>query len=413
MQLNFGGDGATLGGIPYSGNIGVRYVRTVNESSGGITLPSFEPDELVCEPTPAPGGGGAPPVPFTLGCYLDPDDVAFADGEDIPSVVEAEHSHTLPSFNVKFNLTEEWLLRFAASRAMARPDIGLLRNYLGVSKTTPDQNDPNDPLWIKDENGDIIGAQVRYTGSAHNPFLEPMTAEQFDLSLEWYFADVGSATLTLFKKDFNDYVQVGRYLRDVTNNGVTRTVEVTGPIAGDGASIKGYEIAYQTFFDFLPGFWSGFGVQLNYTSLDNQGITNPNLRSAQPDADAITDQAPDTVQVSALEGLSDDSYSAILMYEYEKISARLAYSWRSEYLVTAIDCCVAYPVWQDEYGQVDLSFAYHLTDNVQLHIQGSNVTGEETVLYQQVTNDADGRLLLPNAWFQNDKRYTIGLRLNF
>ena len=34
---------------------------------------------------------------------------------------------------------------------------------------------------------------------------------------------------------------------------MTRTVQVTGPANGKGAKIKGVEVAYQRFFDFLPG----------------------------------------------------------------------------------------------------------------------------------------------------------------
>ena len=34
---------------------------------------------------------------------------------------------------------------------------------------------------------------------------------------------------------------------------------------GDGADVFGFEVAFQRQLDFLPGFWKGFGVYLNYT----------------------------------------------------------------------------------------------------------------------------------------------------
>jgi iron complex outermembrane recepter protein len=401
-QLNFGGADAEVFGIPVSGNLGVRYVRTSNESTGGIAFPA-PPNDLECEDDDSAVGR-------TIGCFLSADDIAFMNDADLISTSAKDHDHVLPSFNVKFELTDEWLLRFAASRAMARPDIGNLRNYIGIGATLASTSNVNDPLWIKDGSGNITGSNVRYTASAQNPFLAPVTAKQYDLSLEYYFADVGSFTVTLFDKDFDDYIQFGRFNRIATNNGVERMVEVSGPLNGEGAGINGYEVAFQSFFDFLPAPFDGFGVQLNYTHINNEGITNPGVRSETAQGTTLTGQAPDTISVNRLEGLSDDSYTVILMYENDAVRARIAYSWRSEYLQTAIDCCVAYPIWSDEYGQVDASFAWHISDNFEFNVQGSNLTNEETRLFQQVSNVEDGGLLLPNAWFQNDRRYTIGFR---
>ena len=107
--------------------------------------------------------------------------------------------------------------------------------------------------------------------------LAPTTADQIDLTYEWYFSNTGSLTLAVFAKNFNDYIQYGSYIREFTNNGVTRDVSVTGPITGDGAKLPGFEVAYQQFFDALPEPWNGLGVQANYTYVDNQGITNSDL----------------------------------------------------------------------------------------------------------------------------------------
>lgn len=410
VQLNFGED-ASLFNVPISGNLGVRYVTTDNESSGGIAFPQINAQDLVCEST-ADGDPTTPdpPVPNTVGCYLSQDDIDYMNGADFLNTAIAEHEHVLPSFNIKFEFTDEWLLRFAASKAISRPDIGNLKNYIGIGSTLPSVDNADDPLWVKDGSGTIIGANVRYSGGAQNPALSPVEATQFDLALEYYFADVGSFTVTYFDKQFDDYIQIGRVNLETTNNGVTRVAEITLPLNGEGASIKGYEVAFQRFFDFLPAPWDGLGVQVNYTHIDNEGITNSNVRNTGGEGSTITDQAPDQIGVNRLEGLSDDSYTAILMYENDTISARLAYSWRSEYMVTAIDCCVAYPIWNEDYGQVDGSITWHINDNFEVHLQGSNLTSEETVLRQQVANVEDGGLRLPNAWFQNDRRYTLGFR---
>ncbi|NWN13464.1 hypothetical protein GY655_27330, partial [Escherichia coli] len=68
------------------------------------------------------------------------------------------------------------------------------------------------------------------------------------------------------------------FLRSFTNNGSTQTVLMRGPRNGSGGGeLKGFEVAFQTFFDFLPGVLSGFGTQLNYTFVDQSGISNSNL----------------------------------------------------------------------------------------------------------------------------------------
>lgn len=420
VQLNFGGPDAEIFGMNYSGNAGLRYVQTDLTSTGGISLPApYQPNELVCNENLAPPPDlppGSPYVSKSLGCFLSEDDIAFANGAaPLTSAVVAYHNW-LPSFNFKLEPVDGVVIRYAWSTAMSRPDMGNLRNYVSVGNSVPDETDPNDSLWIKDSTGEIVGAEVYYSGDAHNPYLKPIEAKQQDLSFEYYWSEVGSLSAAVFEKKFDNYIQSGVYNRDFTNNGVTRTAEITGPVNGDGANIRGFELAAQTFFDFLPSPFDGFGVQANYTYIDNEGITNSSVTSTAPGGGA-TDQgdghAPDAIQVDVLEGLSKDSYNLIGMYEKGGLALRVAYSWRSEYLVTARDCCAIYPVWSEDQGQMDASIRYNLTDNIELSLQGSNLLNTKTVLKQQVTDADEGGLLLPYSTFQNDRRYTLGIRFKY
>ena len=154
-------------------------------------------------------------------------------------------------------------------------------------------------------------------------------------------------------------------------------------------------------------------IQANYTFIENNGISNSNLSNVGGDATTVTAQAPNRVEVDRLEGLSDHSYNIIGMYEKGPFAARLAYNWRSEYLTTAIDCCVAYAIWTEEQGFLDGSLRYAVNDNFELSLQGSNLLNTDTILYQQVTDASDGGLLLPNGYFQNDRRFTVGLRFKY
>src|SRR3546814_4452948 len=84
-----------------------------------------------------------------------------------------------------------------------------------------------------------------------------------DWSSDVCSSDLSSFTATGFYKKFYDYIQAGQFNLEVTNNGVTEDVRVNRPVNGDGASIYGAEFAFQTFFDFLPAPFDGFGVQAN------------------------------------------------------------------------------------------------------------------------------------------------------
>src|SRR3546814_6029954 len=146
---------------------------------------------------------------------------------------------------------------------MSRPDFGLLRNFLTVNRLTPNLNDFSDPNVTRDENGRAIAYDWQYTGQSGNPGLKPMTADQFDLTLEYYFGRSSSFTATGFYKKFYDYIQAGQFNLEVTNNGVTEDVRVNRPVNGEGASIYGADFAFQTFFDFLPAPFDGLGDPAN------------------------------------------------------------------------------------------------------------------------------------------------------
>ncbi|WP_183818502.1 TonB-dependent receptor [Parvularcula dongshanensis] len=465
-QLNFGGADAEIFGVPFSGNLGLRWVNTKNSSTGGIVVPQlpdglrteyqlafeddgtpvidpltgeqeYEPSGVTldttqlsfaeyqaraCAPLPSrenqqTGVVERPSVGFTQACYLSEAQYNFLDNAQLNSTANSEYDRFLPSFNIKFDLTDEWLLRLAASRAMSRPDIGNLRNYLSFGARFPQGQGTDDPLYIRDGNGNITGIDIFYEGSAQNPFLLPVMATQFDVSLEHYFADVGSFSFAVFYKEFEDYIQVGRYLREIENNGTTETVEIRGPLNGDGASIQGLEVSYQRFFDFLPAPFDGLGFQGNYTYVDNQGIANsrvPNTGESGDGTDtAQLDAENSAVSVNALEGLSEHSFNLVGFYEKGPLALRAAYNWRSEYLVTVIDCCVASPIWTQDQGFLDASIRYRVSDNVELSVQGQNLLNTKTVTEQQVQNAEDGGFRLPTAKFQNDVRFTFGVRLKY
>ena len=435
-MLKFGGHDAMLGSLRVSGNVGVRFIDTLDEVRGSTVYPLINPATNDCHRNISVPGA-SPTTPYSLGCYLFGNaallastppppgftDIAlagspavnFANGAGVPGSVRASHTNVLPSFNVRFDLNPHWLVRFAASRALSRPDIGLLKNNTTLTASLPG-SDPNDPRYIRNSAGTIIGVNPTFTGSGYNPRLKPTTADMFDLTVENYFAEVGQFSAGIFYKKFHNYIQYGSTLVDFTNGGVSQTVEVRGPSNGKGGKIWGVEGSFQRFFDFLPGALSGLGVQLNGTYVSNHGISNSGLKN-QNGSDGGGQAQPGTVgtvlTVNSLEGLSKYAFNVVGMYEKYGLAVRLAYNWRSKFLVTAVDCCTYLPAWQMSAGYLDGSIRYAVTPHIELSVQASNLLNTKVRLKQQVTGADNGAILVPNSWFQNDRRFQVGVRAKF
>ena len=412
IQMNFGGENLQLFGRPLTGNIGVRYVETEIVSSGGQDIAELGPAVEHGEPVE----GGQPNfTDYSLRHYLSDEEDRFVPlsnsgtGFSVATST-AIHRNVLPSFNLKYQITDKFQSRLAWSRAMSRPDIGLLRNYINVRYRHP-ENNLNDESWVI-ENGQIVGANLDFVANAANPFLKPTVADQIDFTLEYYFSRVGNVSMALFDKKFDDYIQNSNYSRPVTHNGVTRDVFVSGPVNGDGASLQGIELQGTFFLNFLPGPFDGFGVQANYTHIENKGMESSGLSSGAEDGSA-GGLSVDVIEVTRLEGLSDDAYNVNVFYDKHGFSARVAYNWRSEFLITAADCCMSYPVWGDDYGQVDASVNYKFNDNYFVSLGISNLTKEGMVTSQQVEDESDGGLRLPSSVGKAERRYTLSLRANF
>ena len=148
------------------------------------------------------------------------------------------------------------------------------------------------------------------------------------------------------------------------------------------------------------------GVQANFTFVDNQGVGNSGVTVVSGDGSTNQD-GNITFTDLPLEGFSDKAYNFVLMYEKQQFSGRLAYNWRDDYLISQADCCIKLPIWQDAYGQLDASFHYKPTDSWDVFLDVQNLTEQDTVLRQQVTNEG---LTLPRSWFTNDMRLSLGVR---
>lgn len=383
VKFNFDGD---IGDMDYSGNFGVRYVQLDNDTTGSIVYPDNRIDDAT-----------------DLDNFLPADQLAFGNFATENLVFSEDYSKALPSFNFKLNLTEELLMRVGIAKAISLPQLGLLRNYVdigGQDRVTvegPDVDGDGQPDPISSTYG-------RYTADTGNPGLKPMESVNYDLTLEWYFAPVGSLTASYFYKDLKNYFITGSVDEQYTNNGVTQTVEVARPLNGDEGKIKGFEIAYQQFFDMLPEPFNGLGVQANYTFVDEEGSPNAGLSS---DNANTTTNGNFAFEGLPLEGLSEDNYNFVVMYEKYGWNARAAYNWRSAYLLTTQDVITTLPIYNESIGFLDASVFYDVTENITVGVQGTNLTDEVTRTAMQVDQDGNRRL---RGAFVNDRRLSLVIR---
>ncbi|KAF1696231.1 TonB-dependent receptor [Pseudoxanthomonas jiangsuensis] len=332
-----------LGSIPFSGNFGVRHVKTKQRATGIATSSS---------------------APVTV-------------------VSNREYSDTLPSLNLVAEVAPDLLVRFGAAKVMSRPGLGSLTPGKTVS---------------------VSGGSRNVTEG--NPNLDPIRATTYDLTGEWYFQDAGMLSLGLFYKDIESFVQTTREVRPFNTSGLPDSIATSyglsptddftfsKPVNTPGGPLKGVEANYIQPFTFLPGIWSNLGVQLNYTFVDSQiqYLTSSGALSYKTD----------------LTGLSRHSWNATLFYEGEKFAGRVSATNRDDYLIQV----PATEAGFDVHGQtgttyVDASLRYKLSEQVELSLEGINLTNEP----QQSWVGASSQL--PLDYSETGRQYLLGVRYKF
>ncbi|MDE2184563.1 MAG: TonB-dependent receptor [Alphaproteobacteria bacterium] len=387
-QFNFGRDTFLGYDVPFDGNIGVRIVTTEDDSGPGyFLLPSVSACSSthcadVIEAYNFVGNGG--------------NSIVLHSGP-----VTHNYTNILPSFNIKFHLTDQLIARAAFSQQVVRPDFAYTQNYtsLGYSFVTTIDTSTTPPTTSTSFRGGTAGL----TGTGGNPYLKPLTANNYDLSLEYYFSASGNVSFALFHKDISNYFMTGLEKDTYTRNGITESFYVTRYFNGSKGKVEGFEAAYTQFYDSLPGAWGGLGFQANYTKIYNTGGANPSYNIADPNG--VANAADSTLP---MEGMSHDSYNIALLYEKFGLSGRLAYNWRSGFLMTTSAANLNQPVWQKNFGQLDGSLLYTFMDHYKVGLQVTNLLKATTVLQVGYST------LHPNyEWVDADRKVSLVLRANW
>ncbi|GGY26276.1 TonB-dependent receptor [Pseudoduganella albidiflava] len=271
----------------------------------------------------------------------------------------------LPSVNARMELTDKLIARVAASKVVTRPDFNQLTPSLSL--------DANNR-----------------TGFVGNPDLQPLSARQFDTTLEYYLSQSDYVFAAAFYKKVDGFIQTTT--SDVKYGDTTYAVRT--PSNGNDGTIKGLEIGYQGFFTNLPGYWKGLGLQANFTYVHSKA------------------PGPLEGQQTALENLSKQSYNIVGMYDWNDFALRLAYNYRGKYLAGTENYYVnngatmsQTPAYMNGYGLVDAYASYQLTKNLKVAFEVSNLTRKSRSSYYGVTGTQFGR-------YADDRRFGLSLQAN-
>jgi TonB-dependent receptor len=288
-------------------------------------------------------------------------DVRFAPngtwlGSD-PLEAKTSYGVPLPGVNLRYAATPDTNVRFAATRSLARP------NYYDAV-----------PYRAQDDNALTIAL-----GTVD---LRPTKSWNVDALAEHYFTSVGVVSAGVFYKRLEDYIYT--YTTTQIVNG--SQYQVTQPLNGGAASVRGVEVALQNQLRFLPAPLDGLGVYANYTFTTSS--------AAFPDHVGAT-----------LPGQSRHMGNVAASYDKGNFSGRVAVNFHGSY-VDVIGATSALDRYYDTNSQLDISVTQRISRNLRLYFDAMNVNNALLRYYQ----GASQRVLQEEhyQWWS-----TFGVKLEF
>lgn len=346
-----------ISGYEVRGNFGVRYVDTEITSVGyraPITVEEFNEGFVVTQGDTSNG--------FET------------------DTQKNDYQEILPSITVIVDLDEDLVLRTGLFRGMSRPDPHSYGNGRAVQ-----DNDISNAY-------STLAEAVNGISATGNPYLNPILSDNLDLGLEWYANTDTMIAGMLYWKDFNGGFETVAQLEtfNLDGNQVQGLVETT-QISDETNTVKGFELTLTHSFDYLPGFWSGFGAKFSYNYADSDfefedqhggdGITV----SVDQETGEIT-QTPliGIIPPANLFGLSKHVSSTQLYWSDEDLDIKLLYKTRTGYFQQFGRDTQGRVRYTDDTKILDLNMSYRLTDNYKLSFQAKNITDEPRIDYRPV-----------------------------
>jgi TonB-dependent receptor len=363
-------------GYPVRGNFGVRVVDTDITSVGyrrPITVEEVTEGFVVTEDTSAD----------------------FTD-----TAQKSDYQEVLPSLTVIVDLDEDLILRGGIFRGMSRPDPNAYGNGRAVQS-----NDANDPYGTLDQAVSGITA----TG---NPYLKPILSTNVDLGLEWYPNNDTMIAGAIYWKKFNGAFETVAQVEtfNLDGNPAQGLVETT-QISNEDSTLKGFELSLTHSFDYLPGFWSGFGGKLSYNYADSDFEFED--QNGGDGVELVFDENTGAFTESPLIGilppanlfgLSEHVTSTQLYWGNDKWNVEAFHKMRSGYFQQFTRDTQGRIRYTNTNQRLDLKVRYKMFDNVDVTLEAKNILDEPRIDYRAI----DGNVYQALSY---GPRYFLGVRV--
>lgn len=269
-----------------------------------------------------------------------------------PSIVENNYNAFLPMLHLKYALNSKANLRAAYTRTFIRPNFGDMTPGSSINTT-----------------GTVM------TITQGNPDLKPTFSHNMDIMGEYFFENIGLLSGGLFYKNISDVVFTDVSMQSIGGSDYL----VTQAKNLNNATLMGIEAGINKRFDFLPGFWSGFGVEFNYTFIDSKTEVPRGIGAAQ------------VMDKTSLPNQSKHLFNAILFYERNGIMVRLAGNYRGASVETINQQLGNdYYIWTGANFTIDASATVTITPKLRAFVELNNLTNEPIKMYmgekQRVTS---------------------------
>jgi len=355
-------------GLPVTGNIGVRGVRTEVRSVGlrsGLDVINNPDGTVTLEPT----------------------------GDFTSQVLKSSNTEWLPSFNAAFELRPDLLLRVGAYRAMSRPDLAAE----GYGRTFN--------LGEVDTEFNSVGDALRSITATGNPRAKPLMSWNGDLSLEWYANEDTMLSGALYYKQFNggSMPVIVNETFDIDGQSVTVPVEQLAT-SDQKSDLFGVEFTASHSFSYLPGIFSGLGVKASYNYADSNFKTE-DLRLGESTDPATGVVTPGIVEPANIFGLSKHVASAQVYWGLGKLDLQAIYKYRSDYYQQFVGDPSQNRYVRDN-GSLDFRATYKVNKHLSLSLSASNLTDEPRVSDMPILGSF-------REYTTYGRRYYLGVRYRF
>ena len=293
----------------------------------------------------------------------------------------------LPAANLNIHINPKLSLRLGVSKVMSLPDYDQLApsNTLTVISPVDAQGNPAKG-YDPSQHG---------VGSAGNTHLRPLTAWQYDSTLEFYPLAYGAYYTSLFYKDVKNFPLAVQTV-GATVPGQAGLFDLFQAGNFTGGKVYGAEFGFSQIMGFLPSPYDGFGVEANYTYVKSE-----------------FDRSNDAVSEGSLSqgfpGSSLNNFNSTVFYEKYGLGVRLSYVYRSDYLALLAQPGLgraSEPTSTRGFGTLDGSVSYKIIQNLEVTLAALNITEANRYDY---TNSPE----VTRAFFTRPRIVSLSLRGTF